>query len=207
MNGELHKPPEYSKNIYKWYNKAQIDYANHYLQMYISYNAWYGQVTGTSNSREAIAILKKRFIIWDDYSNDRTMLSLKIYMERLCKLTVEKPLGSFTLWDGVIKNKNDWRSLIEFWYQVRCLLVHGSEVPPKYVWLAYETLDVFMGEIVDRMQACFTKKDLYRLKEVSSLARIEGENVNKFQALKRKLQEKYIESPDIWQVDMQRVSN
>ncbi|MFZ1301114.1 MAG: hypothetical protein WAQ27_00845 [Candidatus Microsaccharimonas sp.] len=205
MKGAIHAPPNDIQHIYRWYKKAQVDYTELYIQMYISYNAWYRQVTGTTNDRQAISQLKKRFIIWDDYCKGKTLLNLKIYAERLSKLTVEKPLGRNTIWDGKVNSADDWRSLIEFWYQVRCLIVHGSEVSPRYVWLAYETLDLFMSEIVDRMQACFTDKDLQRLEELSALVRTETSKDSRFRRLQQKLQAKYIDSPDIWQVDMQRV--
>lgn len=205
MNGTIHEPPDGIKQIYGWYRKSQIDYTELYIRMYIAYNAWYRQVTGLTNDRAAIAQLKKRFIIWDDYCNGRTMFHLKMYLEKLSKLTIEKPLSSSSLWNGEILDTKDWRGLIEFWYQVRCLLVHGSHVSPRYVWLAYETLNIFMGEIVNRMQNCFTNQDFKRLEEVSKLARTEQNNDNRFSILQRKLQAKYIDSPDIWQVDMQRV--
>jgi hypothetical protein len=205
MNGRVHIPPDDARHIYKWYKKAQVDYTELYLRIYIAYNAWYRQITQSTNDREAIAILKKRFVIWDDYAKGNTMPNLKIYAERVAKLTNEHPVPTHTLWNGVVQDKDDWRGLIEFWYQVRCMVVHGSEVPPRYVWLAYETLEIFMGEIVERMQACFTDKDLQRLEEVSTLAKVEIGKSNRFKLLQRKLQAKYIDSPDIWQVDMQRV--
>ena len=205
MDRSIHKPPDDIRHIYRWYRKAQVDYTDLYIRMYIAYNAWYRQVTGSSNDREAIAILKKRFIIWDDYSNGKTMSNLRVYVDRLSKLTLEHPLASHTVWGGTVQNSDDWRGLIEFWYRVRCMLIHGSEVPPRHVWLAYETLELFMAEIVDRMQACFTDKDLKRLEELSTLVRSETGKDTRFKHLQQKLQAKYIESPDIWQVDMQRV--
>ena len=205
MNKRMHNPPNDIRHIYRWYKKAQVDYTELYIRIYIAYNAWYRQVTNSTNDREAIAILKKRFVIWDDYSQGKTLSNLKVYVERLSKLTSEKPFASSTVWDGVIEGSNDWRGLIEFWYQVRCMLVHGSEVSPRYVWLAYETLELFMGEIVERMQACFTEKDLQRLEELSTLVKSETGKDARFRRLQQKLQAKYIDSPDIWQVDMQRV--
>jgi hypothetical protein len=201
----MHNPPNDIKYIYKWYKKAQVDYTELYIRIYIAYNAWYRQVTGSTNDREAIAILKKRFVIWDDYSQGKILSNMKVYVERLSKLTHEKPLISNTLWNGKIEDKDDWLGLIEFWYQVRCMLVHGSEISPRYVWLAYETLELFMGEIVERMQACFTEKDLQRLEELSLLIQSDTGKDARFRRLQQKLQAKYIDSPDIWQVDMQRV--
>lgn len=205
MNKRMHNPPNDIRHIYRWYKKAQVDYTELYIRIYIAYNAWYRQVTNSMNDREAIAILKKRFVIWDDYSQGKTLSNLKVYVERLSKLTNEKPFASSTVWNGVVEDSNDWRGLIEFWYQVRCMLVHGSEVSPRYVWLVYETLELFMGEIVERMQACFTEKDLQRLEELSTLVKSETGKDARFRRLQQKLQAKYIDSPDIWQVDMQRV--
>jgi len=207
VNSALHSPPDDIKYIYAWYKKAQIDYVEQYIRLYISYNAWYRQVTGSHNDREAISMLKKRFVVWDDYSNGKTLLSLSIYVNRLVSLTNERPLPSNSLWDGTIKDVHDWKGLIEFWYQVRCFLVHGSDVPQKYVWLAYETLDIFMAEIVRRMQLCFTVKDYQRLEELSVLASANSSKSERFKQLQRKLQAKYIDSPDIWQVDMQRAES
>lgn len=205
MDGKIHNPPDDAKDVYTWYKKAQIDYTQLYIQMYIAYNAWYRQTAKTTNDREAISSLKKRFVIWDDYCKGKTLQSLKPYMDRLSKVTLKDPFLSHPLWNGVVIDTHDWRSLIEYWYQVRCRVMHGSDVSPKYIWLAYETLDIFMSEIVERMQACFTNDDLNRLKEVSILANTPIDTQSRFRKLQQRLQAKYIESPDIWQVDMQRV--
>jgi hypothetical protein len=207
VDKKLHNPPDDIRHIYRWYKKAQVDYTELYIRMYIAYNAWYRQATGSTNDREAIALLKKRFVIWDDYSKGKTMPHLRAYADRLSKLTSEIPLVSHTLWNGTIESSDDWRGLIEFWYRIRCMLVHGSEVSPRHVWLAYETLELFMAEIVDRMQACFTDKDFLRLEELSTLVKFETGKNTRFRHLQQKLQAKYIDSPDIWQVDMQRVHN
>ena len=205
MDKQIHAPPDDVRHIYKWYRKAQVDYTELYIRLYIAYNAWYRQVAGSTNDREAIAILKKRFVIWDDYTKGKTMPTLRVYAERLANATTEAPLPSSTVWSGTIQDADDWRGLIEFWYRVRCMLVHGSEVSPRHVWLAYETLEAFMAEIVERMQACFTDKDLQRLEELSTLVKSETGKEARFRLLQRKLQAKYIDSPNIWQVDMQRV--
>jgi hypothetical protein len=206
MNNELHSSSLEARPVFSWYKKAQIDYAEHFIRMYISYNAWYREVTNTSNDRQALDILKKRFIIWDDYKNGKTMRTLRIYMEQLAELTQREPLQSKTLyWSGSIEHAGDWRSLIEFWYQVRCRLVHGGKVGRRYVWLAYETLDVFMGEIVERMQKCFTPADLQKMKELNTISLLSGPRNERFRQLQDKLYQKYVTSPNIWQVDMKRV--
>lgn len=202
----LHASPLDAKPIFSWYKKAQIDYTEYYIRIYITYNAWYREVTGTSNDRQALASLKKRFVIWDDYAHGKTMKAMSLYMERLAELTQREPFGSSTSnWNGSIESQHDWRSLIEFWYQVRCKLVHGCEVKPKYVWLAYETLDIFMGEIVERMQQSFNLDDLARMKELNNLSGASVSQNDRFRVLQNKLYQKYVASPDIWQVDMQRV--
>lgn len=177
-----------------------------FLRLYIAYNAWYKEVTGTSNDRRALQLLKERFIIWDDFCNGKTMRTLRIYMERLCDYTQKEPFPSTKLyWGGELENPQDWTSLIEFWYQARCLIVHGAPIGPKYAWYAYETLDIFMHEITTRMRNCFTESDSTRLCELSSLADLNPRRSKRFQKMQHALYQKYIASPDIWQVDMQRV--
>lgn len=175
--------------IMKWYLKAQVDYVGLYIQLYISYNAWYCEATGTTNNRQAIGSLKKRAVIWDDYLHGRTLHSLKPYVSRLAEATQHEPFGKSIYWEGYLANTSDWRSLIEFWYQVRCLLVHGSYVSPKLVWLAYETLDAFMSEIIHRMQ-----------QSLKDTPKVQGNT-----KLQRRLYNKYLASPDLWHVDMRRV--
>lgn len=207
MDNAPHLPPHGAQVVYEWYGKAQVDYVEHYVRLYIAYNAWYQAVTGTSNDREGLSALKKRYVIWDDYIKGWTMRGLRPYVERLIELTQREPLSAETVyWSGSIENSTDWRSLIEFWYQVRCRLMHGTRVPPRYVWLAYETLNIFMGEIIDRMQGCFTQDDLVKIKELGSLAHAPALKADRFTQLQAYLYQKYVASPNIWDVDMKRVS-
>lgn len=140
--------------IEKQYEVARINYATQFLLLYVAYNAWYYQVTGTRNDREALTLLKQRHIIWHDYCWGKTMPALRSYMQQLAELTQREPFESTTAaWNGEVVHSTDWRSLIEFWYQVRCALVHGSEVRQDYTGLAYQTLDIFMDEIIQRTKA------------------------------------------------------
>jgi hypothetical protein len=206
VNNSPHSSPFEAKPVFTWYKKAQIDYIEKYVQMYIAYNAWYQEVTNTTNDRQALNSLKKRYIIWDDYCNGKTMVTLKVYMQRLAEFTQREPFLAKTLyWPGYIENSTDWRSLIEFWYQVRCAVVHGAQVNPRYVWFAYETLDIFMNEIVTRMQECFTPDDLQVMGELNKLAITNAPRTERFRQLQDKLYQKYVASPDIWHVDMKRV--
>jgi len=131
---------------------------------------------------------------------------LEPYMKRLVEVSHQHPMVSTHMyWNGEFRDQYDWHSLIEFWYQIRCLIVHGSQYKPKHAWLAYETLNIFMGEIIDRMRVCFDDHDL---KAMQSLSNTQNESIRqsaRFKRLQYRLYRKYIASPNIWQVDMQRV--
>ena len=204
-NNALHRPPTALKQVLRWYKKAQVDYATHYVHMYIAYNTWYREVTATDNNRQAINALKKRFIIWDEYEEGKVMQSLRPYLEKLVDLTQKEPLRTSLLgWSGEINSVNDWHSLIEFWYQVRCILVHGGKLPSRYVWLAYETLDIFMAEIMDRVSVLLAQYDPSELQRLSKKVQQNKGRVERFSHLQNKLYQKYVASPDIWNVDMRR---
>lgn len=137
------------KTIKHWLNRARIDYANHYIQLYIAYNAWYSEITGTTNDKEAMARLKKQFYIWHEYCQGNVMRDLRVYMEQLAELTQRQPINEGRRSLSVeLSGVHDWRSLIDYWYQVRCLVVHGASLDKEYVYLAYETLLIFMEEVV-----------------------------------------------------------
>jgi hypothetical protein len=201
-----HAPPNEARHIYRWYRNAQINYVEHYVRLFICYNAWYRQVTNSTNDREALAQLKKRFVIWNDYANGHTLQQMKPYVKRVVEYSRTYPLPANAYWSGIVEDAYDWKGLIEYWYHIRCLLVHGEEVALKHVWLAYETLDAFMSEIITRMKTCFTDADNERLEEVMNLATTEYAQTDKFKLLQQKLHEKYIKSPNIWQVNMQRAT-
>lgn len=156
--------------IEKQYEAARINYTTQFLLLYVAYNAWYYQVTGTRNDREALAQLKRRHVIWHDYYWGRAMPAMRPYLRQLAELTQREPFTSATpAWNGEVKHSTDWRSLIEFWYQVRCALVHGSEVNSEYVGLAYQTLDIFMDEIIQRMRAHQAKEAANNTPDKASL--------------------------------------
>ncbi len=190
--------------VIQWYDRAQIDYNDLYVRLYISYNAWFRQVTRTSFDREAISRLKKRFVIWDDYINGLILQDLEPIAEQVVILTHQQPLDAGTRWNGVVENSYDWRGLIHFWYQVRCDLFHGSNGPAQdismqRVRLAYESLRLYMQEITMRMKGCFTEEDYDRLLEVqrATVGMPDSET-------RTNLYQKFINSPDIWNVDMIR---
>lgn len=179
------------ESIVRLFDAARIDYEVLYIRLYIAYNAWYREVTGSMNDRDSIVQLKRRVIIWDEYSRAATLRSLKPLLERLSELTQQCPLGSTPYWNGIIRSKYDWPSLIEYWYQVRCILVHGSTVERAYVQLAYESLHVFMQEIIQRV------KNKVRVNVPSS------EQGSAMQ-IRHNIERILLTSSDIWHVDMRR---
>ena len=147
--------------VLRWYDRAQLNYIDLYVNLFISYNAWFKKATSKSRDRDAINELKKRFIIWDEYASGTKMNNLVPIAKKVSELTTVQPLtnltGSDRYWDGVVKDEWDWKSLIEYWYRVRCNLFHGSKSPDDYrdqelIKLAYESLNIFMTEIVGRME-------------------------------------------------------
>jgi len=195
--------------VFTWYDRAQIDYSDLYVRLYISYNAWFRQVTRTDFDREAIARLMKRFIIWDDYIQGKVLGRLMPIVSQIAQLTNAEPLIS-SRWDGCVHSETDWKNLIQYWYQVRCDLFHGSmglrdKMQQQRIRLAYESLSLFMGEITNRMAKAFTPADCRRLKEVQTLLQGNTNNHQQLEGIKGVLYQKYINSPDLWKVDMVRV--
>lgn len=208
MSSALHNPPDGFQRVLTWYQKAQIDYSMHFIALYTAYNSWYREVTSTSNDRVALGMLKKRFVIWDDYRNGKTLRQIRPYMERLCELTQREPLPcSGRYWSGEVGDIYDWRALIEYWYQVRCLVVHGATIRQKYVWLAYETLDIFMNEIIERMHTCLKSPAFTEVQNIASHTKKTDRHSQRFAELQNRLYQKYSALPDIWQVDMQRAES
>lgn len=132
-----------------WYDRAQIDYVNHYMALYAAFNAWYRELTGTQNDRQALNDLRKGHSFWDAFCQGSGMPDLLPYMRLLVEFTQREPLSHATPhWRGEVSTIYDWPSLVEYWYRVRCLVMHGAEIQATYVYLAYETLNIFMGETI-----------------------------------------------------------
>lgn len=140
-----------NSQILAWYNRAQIDYVDKYMALYASFNAWYRGLTGKPNDREALNILRRTHTVWHEYKHGGAMYQLGGAMRQLVEFTQREPLSHTTPhWKGEVMHIYDWESVIEYWYRVRCLVMHGAEINPTYVYLAYETLNVFMSEIISR---------------------------------------------------------
>lgn len=140
-----------TSQVHVWYERAQIDYVDKYMALYASFNAWYSQTLKVKNDRQALNVLRKGIGLWQEYSNGLTMRDIVHYMELLVEYTQREPLSfSSPHWRGEVSHVRDWQSLLEYWYRVRCLVMHGAEIQIMYVYLAYQTLNIFMGEIVRR---------------------------------------------------------
>lgn len=199
--------------IYQWHAKANIDYADLYGRLYIAYNAWYRRVTGALNDREAMRRLKMRFVIWDDYLHGKVMNELSTYHLEIVELTKLWSFPSSGSWCGRVADTTDWRGLISFWYRVRCELFHGSlsRTNPQHqqaLRLAYQSLLVFMNEIIERMHNSFTDEDSRRLDEGEILSRFQSEvsdEVGRRHAREMQLlRDKYIKAAPLWAGDMAR---
>jgi len=195
----------------QWYDRAQIDYSDLFMRLYVSYNAWYRGVTGLQSDYDAIKHMQERFVIWDDYLHGLVMESLRSVMQQITILTTLRPLkSSLRAWGGVVNGPDDWKGLILYWYTVRCTLFHGDiEIGHAHedtqIKLAYESLNIFMTEIVARMKRSFGDDDYDRLRQLQVVDDRDGGGELKQQDNRQQLYEKYITSPDLWNVDMIRV--
>jgi len=61
-----------------------------------------------------------------------------------------------------------------------------------------------MGEVVSRMNRSFTNADYQRLKEIDILLQYDPAPSKRLRNTRQALYQKYIHSPDIWNVDMVR---
>jgi hypothetical protein len=174
------------KMVLAYFKKSQIDYAQHYLQLYAAYNIWYRSSTGEVLDATALMHLKRRHQIWKDCFDDTCMSQLRSLMRRIYVLTVHRPLVRDGMtWRGSLEDETDWRGMIDFWYAIRCDVVHGNEAQlaghhDLMVKLAHESLTIFMSEIVVRLQMT-----------------VDENNITSTQAMKR-----YVYSPEKTAVDM-----
>lgn len=136
-----------------WYIKAQVDYSQLYLALYVAFNAWYRELTNKAHDRVALNVLREGHSLWGEYCSGYELQALRTPMTLLVELTQREPISYATPhWKGEVGHIQDWPGLIEYWYRVRCLVVHGAEIQPSYVYLAYETLNIFMSEVIERRQ-------------------------------------------------------
>ena len=197
--------------VYVWFDRSAIEYRDLYMRLYVSYNAWYRKVTGKSSDYESIVVLKTRFIIWDEYNQDRSMPGLREVMNKIVTLTQITPVTSGTTdWKGFVQDSTDWKGLIDFWYQVRCRLFHGipyEQYRSDEVQLAYESLYIFMREVTQRMKNSFILADENRFEELQILTKYSVLKRDIYEFEKILLQKKFIQSAELWNVDMVRRIN
>ena len=131
-----------------WLARAQVDYVQSYMALYAAFNSWYRVATGKLNDREAINVMRES----EDVLFSRSVYvteSLAPHMHHLAELTQREPLSYATPhWRGEVQHSRDWKSLLEYWYRVRCLVMHGAEVKPVYVYLAYQTLNIVVADVL-----------------------------------------------------------
>ena len=132
-----------------WFTRAQVDYVQYYMALYAAFNSWYRVATRKVNDREAINMLREKGEALFT-RNACVTESLLPHMYHLSELTQREPLSyASPHWKGEVKHPRDWKSLLEYWYRVRCLVVHGAEVRNVYVYLAYQTLNIVIADVLD----------------------------------------------------------
>ena len=190
-----------------WFEQSRVQYAPRYVQLYTAYNTWYTRATGTSSDHEALLRLRYRFVIWREYVEGCSLVSMRGDVEAISRLTTITPLRSTPSWDGVVRGWDDWRGLLHFWYRVRCDVVHGALHPQStnggdIVAFAYHSLHAFMSEIVCRMERALDGTEQQRLRELTLLRQAQGGLDSEQTAEEARLFDRCIHAPTIWQVDM-----
>ncbi len=80
----------------RWYERAQIEYAQQYMALYASFNTWYRVTTGKTNDREALNILRHGNGVWASYQQGDAMYEMSSLMKLLVELTQREPLSYAT---------------------------------------------------------------------------------------------------------------
>jgi len=151
------------------YRDSQVEYAKLYLTLFSAYNLWFRVTTGEAIDSKAIKLLHQHDDMWLESELGETLPQLRSLMVKLYVLTNHRPLeDSSRIWKGYLDDQNDWRGLIDFWYAVRCDLIHAStsrqlSFYPLFIKLAYESLNVFMTEVVKRVRLSIDETDLSQL--------------------------------------------
>lgn len=139
------------------FQNSQVRYEDKFLILFSAYNAWYQAVTGEPTDSEALRAVRLRDSIWAEYYRGECFELLRPLLRRIAILTTLRPLRSTRSWSGVVRGPDDWEGLIEFWYAVRCDHIHANSAVlqghyPVLTKLAYESLSIFMTEMVLRLQ-------------------------------------------------------
>jgi len=139
------------------FRQSQISYAEKYLLLFSAFNAWYRRVTGERIDARALHALMYRDAVWVEYRRGESLERIRPIIRKITILSNVRPLHSYGDWPGSLDGPDDWQGLIHFWYAVRCTLVHANadaqqSYYPLYTQLAYESLNIFMTEVVMRLQ-------------------------------------------------------
>lgn len=143
--------------VIETFHSSFIDYAGAYLHLYASYNAWYRFATGHSLDTLALAAMKQRYEIWKDFLDGECLERLRSPMRRLYVLSQHRPLLTSSGVHVQLEDDSDWVHLIDVWYAIRCDIVHATPSRTEvyfeqFVRLAYESLQIYMTEVVARLQ-------------------------------------------------------
>jgi hypothetical protein len=145
-----------SSTIMRTFTQAQINYAEKYIVLFSAYNAWYRHVTGESVDARALELLKYRDALWIEYKKGECLERLRPLVRKLVILTAIRPVAPRGNWCGSISDANDYEGMMQFWYTVRCAIVHSNEemqsaLYSTYISLAYDSLNIYMTEVVLRL--------------------------------------------------------
>lgn len=144
---------------------SHIDYEAAFLHAYASFNAWYRFATGEPLNSLALQALKQRYELWHDYFTGECLTLLRSPMRRIYVLTQHRPLKTADGRSICLRDDSDWQQLIDFWFIVRCDVVHATDsldhaYYQQYVKLAYESLSVYMTEVVRRLNVRLNLEDV-----------------------------------------------
>ena len=163
--------------IIETFQSSRIDYAGAYLHLYASYNSWYRYATGHSLDNVALSAMKQRYELWRDCFDGNSLQLLRSPMRRIYVLTQHRPLLTSSGVPLYLEDDTDWKHLIDFWYAVRCDVAHATPARlhgyhEQYIRLAYESLLVYMTEIVSRLQVQSQASMVGSLSERSAFTRL-----------------------------------
>ncbi len=141
------------------FHQSDIRYAHYFLILFSSFNSWYRQRTGQKSDALALRQLQNDVSIWHalfDGNGDQSILPV---LRKLYVLTQHRSVegAAVSQWAGRLCDPYDWQGVVWFWYTMRCRLVHGevyavSALHEVYVRYAYESLHIFMSEVVRQLQ-------------------------------------------------------
>lgn len=155
---------EYRTLLLRLFNESRVDYAGQYVKLFSAYNMWFSAISGETVDAAGIQALKRRPALWREVFQEECLPGLVSVMTKIMILTQHRPLIQKSGWKGYLEHPHDWAGLMDFWYAIRCDVVHGSRYLglshyPVLMKLAYESLFLYMNEIVLRSSLCQQRSD------------------------------------------------